>query len=95
MTPSPPSEQNHLLSSIRRRHARHEKAQREGPPSFGRYLAQVGVLGWTIVVPTLLGVFAGRWVDRRLGTGIFWTGPMLMAGLAIGCWGAWRWMHRP
>ncbi len=95
MTSSPPSEQNHLLSSVRHRAARDTKAQREGPPSFGRYLAQVGVLGWTIVVPTLLGVFAGRWVDRRLGTGIFWTGPLLMAGLAIGCWGAWRWMHRP
>ena len=86
---------SNLLSSIRRRVTRHTKAQREGQPSFGRYLAQVGVLGWTIVLPTLLGVFAGRWVDHRLGTGIFWTGPLLMAGLAIGCWSAWRWVHRP
>ena len=95
MTTARPSDQNHLLSSIRHRVTRRTKAQREGPPSFGRYLAQVGVLGWTIVVPTLLGVFLGRWVDHRLGTGIFWTGPLLMAGLAIGCWSAWRWMHRP
>lgn len=94
-TSRPPSEDTHLLASVRRRATRQQKAQREGEPSFGRYLAQVGVLGWTIVLPTLLGVFIGRWVDRRLGTGIFWTGPLLMAGLAIGCWGAWRWMHRP
>jgi ATP synthase protein I len=88
-------EDSHFVSSIRHRLTRHEKSQRDGPPSFGRYLAQVGTLGWTIVLPTLLGVFAGHWVDRRLGTGIFWTGPLLLAGLALGCWSAWRWMHRP
>ncbi len=86
---------SHLLSSIRRRVARHDKARREGPPSLGRYLAQAGVLGWTIVIPTLLAMYAGRWIDHRLGTGIFWTGPLMLAGLAIGCWSAWRWVHRP
>jgi len=84
-----------FLSSLHTRAARHARAQHEGPPSFGRYLAQVGVLGWTIVIPGLLGMFLGRWLDRHLGTGIFWTAPLLLAGLAIGCWGAWRWMHRP
>ena len=91
MSDRPPTD--HLLDSIRRRSARHERARREGEPSFGRYLAQVGVLGWTIVVPTLLGMFLGRWIDQRLGTGIFWTGPLLIVGLAIGCWAAWQWMH--
>ncbi|MGA9011022.1 MAG: AtpZ/AtpI family protein [Acetobacteraceae bacterium] len=93
MTHKSPGEDNNLIESIRLREARRQRAQHEGEPSFGRYLAQVGVLGWTIVVPTLLGVFLGRWVDQRLGTGIFWTGPLLIVGLAIGCWTAWRWMH--
>ena len=83
-----------FLNSLRTRATRDAKARREGEPSFGRYLAQVGVLGWTIVIPTLLGVYAGRWLDRHFGTGIFWTGPLLMLGLAIGCWSGWRWMHR-
>ncbi len=82
-----------LLGSVRRRRARHQDWIRHGEPSFARYLAQVGVLGWAIVVPTLLGVFLGRWIDFRLGTGIFWTGPLLLLGLGIGCWSAWRWMH--
>ena len=84
---------NGLLKSVRRQRARHQNSLRQGEPSFVRYLAQVGALGWTIVVPTLLGVFLGRWIDRRLGTGIFWTGPLLLVGLALGCWSAWRWMH--
>jgi ATP synthase protein I len=86
---------DHVLNSIRQLAARRERAGREGEPSLGRYLAQVGVLGWTIVVPTLLLMFVGRWLDRCFGTGIFWTAPLLMAGLAVGCWSAWRWMHRP
>ena len=93
MTTHRPPEQNHLIRSVRVREARHRRAQREGEPSLGRYLAQVGVLGWTIVLPALAGVFIGRWLDQRFGTGIFWTGPLLVLGLSAGCWAAWRWMH--
>ena len=86
------SNDKQLVASIRERTQRHEQA-REGEPSFGRYLAQIGVLGWMIVLPGLIGVFAGRGLDRWLGSGIFWTGPLMLLGLAGGCWGAWRWMH--
>jgi ATP synthase protein I len=86
-------EPNGLLRLVRRRRAHHESWLRHGETSFARYLAQVGVLGWIIVVPTLLGVFLGRWIDQRLHTGIFWTGPLMVVGLAFGCWSAWRWMH--
>ena len=82
-----------LVHSVRTRRDRHKRWLREGEPSLGRHLAQVGVLGWTIVVPALLGIFIGQWLDRRFGTGIFWTGPLLMVGLALGCWSAWKWMQ--
>ena len=82
-----------LLEQVRVRRKRHWLWQQDGEPSFGRQLAQVGVLGWMIVLPTLLGTFLGRWVDRYFGTGIFWTGPLMLAGLALGCRAAWRWMH--
>jgi ATP synthase protein I len=45
-----------------------------------------------IVVPMLTGIFAGRWLDRTFNTGLFWTAPLLMLGLALGCWSAWKWM---
>ena len=87
------SDPDGLLDSIRRQRRRYRAWAREGEPTLGRYLAQVGVLGWMIVVPALLGVFLGRWIDRSLGTGIFWTGPLMLLGLAAGCWTAWQWMH--
>ena len=57
-------------------------------------LAMIGVLGWTIVTPTLIGVFLGRWLDRELEAGIFWTLGLLVAGLALGCTLAWKRIHR-
>ena len=54
---------------------------------------QIGVLGWIIVDPTLSASFIGRWLDRAFQSGIFWTAPLLMLGVALGCWSAWRWMN--
>jgi len=59
-----------------------------------RFVGQIGVLGWIIVTPTLIGLFLGRWIDRHAGTGIFWSAPLLLVGVSIGFWGAWRWMHK-
>lgn len=63
--------------------------------SFVGSLGQIGVLGWTIVVPTLLGLAAGRWLDGRLHSAVFWSAPLMLAGLGLGCWSAWKWVRRP
>ena len=82
------------LTQAAQKAAEREAEGRADPePSLGARLGQIGVLGWTIVVPTLLLLFLGRWLDRSFGTGIFFSAPLLMAGAAIGFWSAWRWMH--
>ena len=73
---------------------REEEGRADPEPSLGVRLGQIGVLGWAIIIPTLLFLFLGRWLDRTFGTGIFFSAPLLMAGAAIGLWSAWRWMHR-
>ena len=82
-----------LSEAVKTRQERRERWRREGERSIGRNLAMIGVLGWTIVLPTLLGLFAGRWLDREFHMGIFWTLGLLVAGLAAGCTLAWRRMH--
>ena len=83
------------LARAAREAAERDRRGREDPePSLGRRLGQIGILGWTIVVPALIGLFLGRAADRALGTGIFFSAPMLMLGVAFGFWSAWRWMHR-
>jgi ATP synthase protein I len=88
-----PDEQDSLVKGVRQRSERHQRWLREGAPSVARRLAQIGVLGWIIVVPMLTGVFVGRWLDQTFNSGLFWTAPLLMLGLAIGCWSAWKWME--
>jgi ATP synthase protein I len=89
---SEPDERDSLVQGVRLREERRRRRQREGDPSVARRLAQIGVLGWIIVVPMLIGIFAGRWLDHAFNSGLFWTGPLLMLGLALGCWSAWKWM---
>jgi ATP synthase protein I len=88
-----PDEQDPLVKGVRLRDERVRRAVREGDPSVARRLGQIGVLGWIIVTPMLIGVFAGRWLDRTFNSGLFWTAPLLMLGAVLGCWSAWRWMQ--
>jgi ATP synthase protein I len=83
-----------LDEAVRLRRERRERWRREGERSVGRNLAMIGALGWTIVTPILLGIFAGRWLDRAFGSGIFWTLGLLVAGLALGCALGWKRMQR-
>ena len=98
MTPAPveerPDHPERLDEAVRLRQGRRERWQREGERSIGQNLAMIGVLGWTIVTPTLIGIFVGRWLDRTFGSGIFWTLGLLVAGVALGCSLAWKRIHR-
>lgn len=86
-------EEERLEAAVRKRRDRLAAGEREGERSIGQNLALIGALGWTIVTPTLLGIFAGRWVDNRFQAGIFWTLGLLVLGLALGCALAWQRMH--
>lgn len=83
-----------VTTAARRAHQRDE-ANRDDPatPASIR-LAQIGVLGWTIVTPILLGLLAGHWLDRWLHTGVMFAAALLTIGAGLGLWFAWRWMHR-
>jgi ATP synthase protein I len=87
------NETDPLVKEVRLRGERHARWLREGDPSVAHRLAQIGVLGWLIVVPMLIGVFAGRWLDQKFNSGLFWTGPLFLLGLVLGCWSAWKWMQ--
>jgi ATP synthase protein I len=92
-SPSREPENDPLIEQARLRRDRRDRWLREGDMSVGRRLAQIGVLGWIFVVPTLGGLFFGRWLDARLATGIFWSAPLMLLGLLVGGWTAWKWMN--
>ena len=84
-----------LDEEVRRHRERRERAHEDGGRSMGQDLALIGVLGWTLLIPALLGVYAGRALDRRFGTGPFWTLGLLVAGIVLGCALAWKRLNKP
>jgi ATP synthase protein I len=73
---------------------RDRKFREDREPTIATRLGQIGVLGWAIVAPILIGVGIGRLLDGAMKTGVFFTAPLIMLGAVAGMWTAWRWMHR-
>ena len=57
-------------------------------------LGMMGLVGWSVVVPTLLGAALGVWLDKHHPGTHPWTLALLVAGLAIGCLNAWFWVAK-
>ncbi|HLP70944.1 AtpZ/AtpI family protein [Ciceribacter thiooxidans] len=92
---SPHEPRDERLADAARRAAQRQQLGAEDPePSLGTRLGQIGILGWSIVVPTLLALILGRWLDRTFSTGVFFSAPLIMIGAALGFRSAWKWMHR-
>ena len=74
--------------------ARKLKARRNSTPGVWFGLGMMGLIGWSVVVPTLLGAALGSWLDSHYPGKHAWTLALLMAGLAIGCFNAWHWVAK-
>jgi len=70
------------------------KAQRSPNQGVWFGLGMMGLVGWSVVVPTLLGAAIGAWLDSNHLGGHSWTLTLLVAGLVIGCWSAWQWVAK-
>jgi ATP synthase protein I len=58
-------------------------------------LGMFGVVGWSVALPTVLGIMVGLWLDDRLDSGgTSWTLTFLGIGLGVGCLIAWQWVRR-
>lgn len=83
-----------LAGQVGAKAARKLKAQRNTTPGVWSGLGVMGLVGWSVVVPTLLGAALGLWLDRSYPGGRTWTLALLMAGLTLGCLNAWHWVSQ-
>lgn len=92
--PAPPTKRDEFGRAIerdKRRIAR--RARRKGDPLLG--LATLGMVGWSIVVPTLLGIAGGIALEARFPQKrISWTLTLMAIGLVIGISNAVYWVNR-
>ncbi len=92
------SEPNHegreeIRKIVRLRESRRDTWRKEGERPLWKNLSMVGALGWLIVVPTLIGVLLGRWLDGLIGTEVTFSGAMTFLGACLGFYLAWKRMN--
>lgn len=58
------------------------------------FLGSLGLIGWSVVTPTVLGAMFGHWLDLSCPASISWTLTFLIFGLIGGCAAAWQWITK-
>ncbi len=89
-----PKDDTALPELIGAKAARKLRARRNSAQGVWFGLGMMGLIGWSVAIPTLLGAALGLWLDRRYPDGRSWTLALLVAGLAIGCVNAWHWVAK-
>ena len=83
-----------LAAQVGAKAARKLKARRNSAQAVWFGLGMMGLIGWSVVVPTLLGTALGLWLDKHHPGEHAWTLALLVGGLAIGCLNAWHWVAK-
>ena len=79
---------------VRKQADRKEKGRREKGRGIWFGLGMMGVVGWSVAIPTVLGIALGVWLDARTTGRVSWTLTGLLVGLTVGCLNAWFWVRR-
>ena len=83
-----------MATQVEARARRKLAARKQGGSGVWLGLGMMGLIGWAVVVPTLLGAALGIWLDTRFPGAHSWTLALLVAGLVLGCFNAWRWVAK-
>lgn len=83
-----------LAGRVAAKATRKLKARRNPTQGVWFGLGMMGLIGWSVVIPTLLGAALGIWLDKLDPATRSWTLSLLIAGLTLGCLNAWFWVSR-
>ena len=86
------SNRDTFAAQVGARAARKLKARKNGARGVWFGLGMMGLIGWSVSIPTLAGTALGLWLDRRIPGGHSWTLALMVAGLSLGCLNAWHWV---
>ena len=70
------------------------KARRERQRSPWFWAGMFGLVGWSVAVPTAVGVYLGIKLDQWYPGQFSWPLTGVVVGITIGCLNAWLWIKR-
>jgi ATP synthase protein I len=79
---------------VGRKAVRKLRARREADRGGWFWLGMFGLVGWSVAVPTVIGIALGLWFDRHFPGRVSWTLTLLIVGVALGCLNAWYWIKQ-
>lgn len=90
----PDTDETAFSQQVGEKAARKLKAQQHVTQTVWSGLGMMGLVGWSVVVPTLLGAALGIWIDKHYPGSHSFTLMFLAIGLGLGCFNAWHWIAR-
>ncbi len=81
-----------FTQTVDRQARRKLKARQDKSRNVWFGLGLFGLIGWSIMIPTLAGIALGLWLDKQWPGQMSWTLTMLFVGVVLGCVNAWRWI---
>lgn len=94
MQPPDKKDANEFSKEVGEKAQRKLKALHNDKRSVWFGLGMMGIVGWTIAVPTLLGAIFGMWLDKNYPESFSWTLTLLILGLLAGCLISWHWLSK-
>lgn len=92
MKPTDNNNKDQLSQEIEAKEKRKIKAQKGSKRSIWFGLGMIGLVGWSVAVPVLLGAGLGRWLDHTCPETFSWTLTCLTVGLFVGVGIVWYWV---
>lgn len=83
-----------FIRQVGAKETRKLRAQRKAVQTVWLGFGMMGLVGWSVAIPTLLGTALGIWLDKRYPGIHSWTLSLLIIGLFVGCLNAWYWVAK-
>lgn len=84
--------QEPFIDIVGNKAARKLKANKIDIPGIWFGLGMMGLIGWSVAVPTIIGALFGIWLDQHYPVPRSYTLALIIAGLCVGCFIAWHWI---
>jgi ATP synthase protein I len=89
-----PAKQEEFHSTVKKKAERKLKAKLEGKNVLWYGLGMSGIVGLLVIIPTLMGLYIGIFLDKKIPTSYSFTLMGLLLGIILGCFNAWLWITR-
>jgi ATP synthase protein I len=91
---SRPTDEQRMAEQVGAKETRKLRARSRREESVWFGLGMFGIVGWSVAIPTLIGVALGIWIDVKWPSRFSWTLMCLIMGILLGCLNAWFWVTR-